>query len=224
MNAARCYFLSMMVAGGVSICSAAEDYYHTYLSLLGTNIARNVMVDSPLLVDTNNWAPKLAASVINLAETLTNCQIGHVRLGMTMEEVVAGWGKPGWIWPRCFGGARFIYWDVNVIFELGSNSVISIYCNTHSRMPRFSGELSPLSELSEFIRVLGTPSAQYGPNNNSWPSSELVYAKPEATLRLGFYDGKLHTLRLDRPGVEHSNGKMVPLRLDRRAKENDRRQ
>jgi hypothetical protein len=223
MNAARCYFLSLIVACGVSICSAAEDYYHAYLSLLGTNLTRNVLVDSPLLVDTNNWAPKLTASVINLAETVTNCQIGHVRLGMSMEEVVTGWGKPARIWPRCFGGARFIYWDVNVIFEIGSNSVISIYCITHSRLPLFAGGLSPSSEISEFIRVLGAPSAKYGPNNNSWPSSELVYAKPAATLRLGYYDGKLDTLRLDRPGVEHSNGKMVPLRPDRRAQENDRR-
>jgi hypothetical protein len=224
MNAARYYFLALIVAGGVSLCSAAEDYYHTYVNLLGTNIARNILVDSPLLIDTNNLAPKLGASVINLAETVTNCQIGQVRLGMTMEEVVAGWGKPRKIWPSCFGGARFIYGDVNVIFELGSNSVISVYCMSHSRMPRFAGGLSPSSEQSEFLRVLGAPSAQFGPSPNYWPSSELVYAKSAATLRLGFHDDRLDTLRLDRPGVEHFNGKMIPLRLDRRAGTGDPKQ
>jgi hypothetical protein len=211
----RCCLLALIVAGGVSICSAAEDYYHNYLSLLGTNdVWRKVRIDFSPLIDTNNTAPKLAASVINLREAMTNCQIGDIRIGMTMEQVVAHWGKPERFWPRCYGGPLFTYRDISVIFEPGSNSVLFVHCNA-ARMPRFAEGLSATLDIPEFIRVLGSPTARRGPEKNSWPSSELVYVVTDSTLRLGFANGHLVTFWLQRPGVEFSNGKLVPLRLDR---------
>jgi hypothetical protein len=199
MNAARCYFLSLIVAGGVSACSAAEDYYHTYLSLLGTNITRNVLVDSPLLIDTNNSAPKLATSVIDLAETVTNCQIGQVRLGMTMEEVVAGWGKPRGIWPSCFGGARFIYWDVATQLSVSIALLIpvclvlragclrhrnsrSLFAFSAPRLPS-TGPITTPGPRSNWFTLNPPPRSDSGITMASW--THCAWTDPESNILMG---------------------------------------
>jgi len=207
-------FLVVLILVSVMRCwSADQDSYRTFLSIVSSS--GNVPITSPVLVDTNNLTPKLTNLVVSLPDTKATGRLGDIRLGMTMEQVIDRWGKPEWIWPRCFGGPRFCYSDVNVIFEPGSNSVLSVLCIHASRLPHFANGLSASSSIPEFVRVLGTPSARYGPSATSFPSSEVVYVTPTATLRLGFSNDELVSFRLDRPGIEFNNGKLSPLRRDR---------
>jgi hypothetical protein len=204
--------------------SADQELYRTFSSIVSSNGGKNNPITSPFLIDTNNLAPKLTNLVVNLMDAKASGRLGNIGLGMTMEQVVGIWGKPRAIWPRCFGGVLFSYKDVSVIFESGSNSVLSFLSTFSSPSHHFTGGLSASSTIPDFVRVLGNPSAQYNKGASSLPREELVYVTPAATLRLGFADDTLWNLRLDRPGVEHSNGKMVPLRLSRPAKDDARRQ
>ena len=214
----------VLTAVTVTKCwSADQDFYSTFVSTVSSNGGQNVPITSPVLVDTNNLAPKLTNLVVNLTDTKATGWLGDIRLGMTMEEVVANWGKPRRIWPRCFGGVLFSYKDVSVIFETSSNSVLSFLSTFSSGSHHFAGGLSASSGIPDFVRVLGNPSARYELGNGSIPSRELLYVTPAATLRIGFNNGKLSILRLDRPGIEFFHGKISPLRLDRSLKEGEPR-
>ena len=219
------HYLVVLILVSVTKCwSADQDLYRTFLSMVSSNGGQNVPITSPFLIDTNNLAPKLTNLVVNLTDTKATGRLGDIRLGMTMEQVVANWGKPRGIWPRCFGGVLFCYTGVSVIFETGSNSVLSVLTYAHtSDLPHFADGLSASSGIPDFIRVLGNPSARYELGDGSLPSRELVFVTPAATLQLGFNNGKLSGLRLDRPGIEFVDGKLSPLRLDRSLKEGERR-
>ena len=77
-------------------CSAGRggDFYRQFLSLVDTNQPGALPVRSLLLTDTNNTARKLTNTVVNLSNVWEWGEIAGVRLGTTMEEVAALWGKP----------------------------------------------------------------------------------------------------------------------------------
>src|SRR5437660_4069986 len=136
----------VLAAVAVTNCGGADqEYYHTFLGMVDTNSTRIVSLESPILIDTNNNTLQLTNFVMNLADTKANGQLGRIRLGMTMEEVVARWGKPGCFWSRCYGGPRFCYaGGLSVIFEPGSNSVLSVLWIRHEPpdFPRFADALA----------------------------------------------------------------------------------
>jgi hypothetical protein len=192
----------VLIAFAVTNCSGADqEYYRTFLSMVDTNSTRIVSINSPLLIDTNNNALKLANFAINLADTKAKGQLYDIHLGMTMEQVVARWGKPRCLWSRCYGGPRFCYaGGVSVIFEPGSNSVKNILWLRYDPpdLPLFSDGLdASTSSIEEFIRVLGIPSARNLSKDTAW--SELVYITSAGTLRLHFSGGRLTSLGLDVP-------------------------
>jgi hypothetical protein len=166
--------------------------------MVDTNAERAVAIRSPFFVDTNNAAPKLANLVVDLADTKENGRLGGVQLGMTMEQVVARWGKPKGIWSKCYGGPLFCYTDVNVVFESSSNSVLKVFfLGKSASSPIFLGGLLASSSASDFARVLGAPSSREEREDTG--SSQLVYKTHAATLRLQFTDDTLSWLRLEQP-------------------------
>src|SRR5882724_7961610 len=126
------------------------EFYRQFLNLVDTNQPGTLPVRSPLLTDTNNIAPKLTNSVVNLNEACSRGEIGGARLAMTMEEVAESWGKPQHICGRwCFGGPIFFYEDASIIFDPSSNSVTSIIIHIH-KLPRLHGGLSASSSADQF--------------------------------------------------------------------------
>jgi hypothetical protein len=86
-----------------------------------------------------------------------------VRLGMTMDEVVARWGKPSELhiinsdswFSGSFRAARFRYSKVEVQFEPTTNAVRILSFDT--RPLHLAGELMPRSTTNDVVAVLGRP-------------------------------------------------------------------
>jgi hypothetical protein len=189
------YVLFFALLCGAKCWGVDQEFYRAFLSAVDTNELGAIPIKSPLLVDTNNMAPKLTNVVLSLKHCKASGQLGPVRLGMTMEEVVGCWGKPRYFWSRCFGGPRFCYADINVVFEPASNSVRSIICFGKD-LPRFDNGLSSSSNMEDFIRVLGAPTNR---KNRGDDFAELFYDAPATHMRLDFYEGSLSSVRLDPP-------------------------
>ena len=117
MRSIRQYLVVLSLVSVTKCWSADQDLYRTFLSIVSGSGGQNVPITSPVLIDTNNLTPKLTNLVVSLPDSKATGRLGDIRLGMTMEQVIGHWGKPGWIWRRCFGGPRFCYSDVNVMFE-----------------------------------------------------------------------------------------------------------
>jgi hypothetical protein len=204
MSHNRSFILALTLATAGRCWSADESYYGRFMDLAGTNLTRIVAIDSPLLIDTNNNTCKLTNFVVNLADSKATGQLGDVRLGMTMEQVVACWGKPHGFYTRCYGGPRFCYaGGLSVIFEPASNSVFRVLWIRHEPpdFPRFAAGLAAASSgVTDYVRVLGGPSSQKDDKDTGW--CELVYITPGAALRLQFGGGTLRSLSLDRPSKE----------------------
>src|SRR5467141_1173381 len=91
----HCQPLLVVFLVSITNCLSEEaDFYRTFLSMVDTNAERAVAIRSPLLIDTNNAAPKLTNLVMDLAESKENGRLGGIQLGMTMEQIIARWGKP----------------------------------------------------------------------------------------------------------------------------------
>src|SRR5208283_1074765 len=126
-----------------------------FLDLAGTNLTHAVGIESPILIDTNNSSCKLTNFVLNLAEAKAKGEVGEARLGMTMGQVVASWGKPHYLYTRCYGGPRFCYaGGLSVIFDPASNSVFRVLWIRHEPpdFPRFpAGLAAASSNVEEYV-------------------------------------------------------------------------
>ena len=67
------------------------------------------LVSDVSLVDTNNQGPFLGTNALPFFRFRTAGELGGIKLGMTMSEVVAAWGKPRLLYPHCGIGPRLMY-------------------------------------------------------------------------------------------------------------------
>ena len=146
--------------------AADLDFYHCFLSLVDTNDLRVEGATNALLVDVNNTEPKLTNSVISLQKLRTDGVVGSIRLGMTMQEVVARWGKPIWLNPRCDGGHRFVFTDCSLVLQ--GNSLCKL---RFGETGVFDNSLSARSSLKDWVQALGQPTLR----NDNVNGSSLVY-------------------------------------------------
>jgi hypothetical protein len=162
------------------------DFYQQYVSAVDTNQFTQPLRALPGLADTNNTAIKVTNAVVDLERLQQSGEISRVRLGMTMQEVVDRWGKPKGGWSRCLHGLiTFSYTGASLGFE--GNRLETIRFSPPAKLAR---ELSPTSQVEEFVRVLGAPTSRLGRN--------LIYLSAGANLRLDFYDGELASIYLER--------------------------
>ena len=138
-------------------------------------------IKSAFFVDTNNTALKVANTVVDLNKVKADGEICGVRPGMSMEEVVGRWGKPVFMWSRCYGGPRFAFKDVDIVFEPNSNSVKLIFMNI-DRVFRFENGLNPWSSTNDLIQVLGAPTRR----TKSIFGFQFIYEIPRGILDLEF--------------------------------------
>ena len=163
----------------------------------------------PSLIDTNNTAPKFTPSKLTELVLRPQLAIAGVKLGMTMEQVVATWGRPRWV-TQYFNRTPVLRysdsveaWDsyarTSVFFRPGSNSVMVIWVVFD--WPRGKPWLSP--KVDECFRVLGEPAARgYVPDPLKPPKQppkhwycRMVYKLPP--LVLYFADGQLMALEVN---------------------------
>jgi hypothetical protein len=171
----------------------AGEFYQQFSSSIATNRGTYIPLDEyPFLVDTNNTSAKLTNAVVNLKDLKEHGEISGVRLGMTMDEAVARWGKPpsGYAPMGCLHGLpTFIYEGAALAFE--SNRLETIYFYPRAIM---FGALSRDSKLEDFIAALGPPTDRL----TAGRACNLAYLLPRANLRLVFFDDRLESIWLER--------------------------
>jgi hypothetical protein len=178
---------------------AESDFYQTLLTTVPTNdLRRPVAVRSPLLVDTNNIAPKLTADIELVRAMSERGVVSGISLGMTMSEVVSRLGKPPRLWTICgaAGGPLFAYSDISLVFR--SDELWEVHIPKPSSVmnptPKTKvEELGPPtgSTLEAWISALGQPTRHVDRNSDV---AYAVYESPEHALIVA-YEIESHNVR-----------------------------
>jgi len=163
--------------------SAVTNYYRP-LENVATN-GQSIEIGSPLLVDTKNTGFKMTNVLLHLQALKANGEPSGIRLGMTMEKVVARWGRPLGMDPHCMGFPHFIYTDAHVYFEPASNSVRAI----HVDLADLARALGIWPSLEDCVGKVGRPSRRISLEEGT--ICRLVYQKPEGRISLSCDSGKL---------------------------------
>jgi hypothetical protein len=209
-------FAACLLIGQLGSRSAAEDYYSQFLRQGGTNYSGGLWFrgtgeefNAPLLIDSNNTAPRFTKSKLSELTLQPQLAVAGVRLGMRMDQVVSVWGKPKVVGLYNRGAPILSYQDsinsaelyarANVLFDPGSNSVSAIWVtfNWVYGEPRFS------PNVDECFRVLGEPAIRnYIPEplepRKTPPKHwycRMVHKLPPVVLY--FADGQLMALELN---------------------------
>jgi hypothetical protein len=143
-------------------CASAEDiFYRRFLDVVGTNRLGSSLLKSPLLIDTNNSQPKLT-NAFPVQKLIEQGEVGNIRLGMNMDEVVACLGKPEGLYSKCYGGPRFLYADVSLVFRTNALKKMELSRIQLHKTSTFADGLSSNSHLEDWIRILGEPKHRNG--------------------------------------------------------------
>jgi len=168
----------------VSTFAADGDFYRLF-QVAATNEPGGIT--SPLLVDTNNSGFKLTNALLHLEALKPDGEPSGIRLGMSMERVVAQWGRPLEIQPQwCMQGPCFLYADVMCLFKAGSNYVSAIRTGN---LPDLARTLPAWPTVTDCVRKLGQPSRRK--DYAEWTHCYLVYETPKGGFKLTFSGGDL---------------------------------
>jgi len=154
--------------------SATERTYYEVFSNALTNGSTGWMSDSALL-NTNNPGP----SITNVPfKQFYRGELAGIKLGMTMSEVVAAWGKPrvlasGVIGPRFGYGPGGPFGDLSLCFRGDKLLLIAISGATAKRLA-FDNGLTGSAGSADFEKALGEPSAR-NPQNQSMYNGQIAY-------------------------------------------------
>jgi hypothetical protein len=196
-NVPKSFALSLLVlAFSCLLTFAGEDqYYRQFLSLVDTNSPYPQGGRIPLLTDTNNSASKVTGT-LNLVRLKEQDGIAGIHLGMTMEQVAAKWGKPLWLYSRCFHGMPTMAYNyVQLGFEGNSLKAIRFNTDWDDSKVHFEKDLSTTSPAGVWVKELGEPAARRGSDENGL----LIYTSAIATMTLQFSNGRMTTVGLAKP-------------------------
>jgi hypothetical protein len=182
-------FLGLLWSVAIGQCGESA-FYRSFLSQATTNDLQHlgIAMTSPTLTDTNNTSPKLAGVTNSLTAMKERGEVGGIRIGMSMSDVVSEWGKPSRFFARCMGGPRLDYSDATLIFHgdvlwevLLSRTPGVVHSS--SRAVRFEQGLSLDSSLQDCVRVLGEPTRR-----SRWNDAVdyLVYESAQQALIFAF--------------------------------------
>lgn len=188
-------FVALLALLSCLACSAlGGEYYDRFLAALTNESSQLPAIRSPLLVDTNNTTLKVTNVMAALTTDQGNAAFAGIRFDMTMEEVVALWGKPRSLYSRCFGGPRLCYAGASVIFEPASNRVFRVRMEG---WPHREDVGSPELTVEECLKALGEPTSSHQESEDSFGT--LVYETRLQKLTLWFAQGRLFTVTAERP-------------------------
>jgi hypothetical protein len=152
-----------------------------FLSLVDTNAVLIKGVTNAVLVDKNNRAPKLTNTVLSLLKLATEGEVGNIRLGMTMDEIVTRWGKPIWLHPNCDGGHLLNFTDCSLVFRGNSLSKVRF-----QETALFDQGLSAQSNLQQWRQVFGEPTLLNTHPHGNWAVSCRKRTPCSLTKKLAF--------------------------------------
>jgi hypothetical protein len=136
-------------------------------------------------VDTNNTALKTTNVVLSVDTAKELASIGGVRLGMTMEEVVATRSKPIPALRWCQGGGpRLNYTGAKVIFD-GTNNCVRMLLVGGIESARGEQGLTVQSKMEDWIRVLGRPARRSEVRAGYMASGKKITIMPQAEVAGG---------------------------------------
>jgi len=194
------YVLAVLAIGKECFCLAGESsYFRSFQSECGDKAVPFQVTSGPL-VDTNNSLPTVRGKPVSLSMS----GIGGVRIGMSMDQVVALWGKPVSIGCCMAGRPSFSYDDVWVRFETNEVMEIGLY-TSRPWTPQFAGGLVPISRQEEWMRSLGKP--QRLETNDSIVSIYYETNHTRMTLTFDIQDKQLSGLLLKRPTTREAGTK-----------------
>lgn len=156
------------------------------------------------LVDTNNFGPVLTNAPISYAG-FTHGELAGIRLGTTMDEVVATWGRPSRAYTRCYGGPRFwygpgSYGDRSLLFNGDRLVLIAI---TRSENLVFDNGLTGTMGRVESEKMLGLPTRSDPERPIGLYLGEITYETNQFRTDLWFTDTWGSQSRLRRGGLSY---------------------
>ena len=105
--------------------SAGDGDFYVLFQFAGTDELN--AITSPLVADTKNAKFTLTNVLLQMEPLNANGEPSGIQVGMTVEKVVAQWGKPYRLEPHsCLRDPFFFCREVQVHFEAGSNRVQAI--------------------------------------------------------------------------------------------------
>lgn len=175
----------------VSTTSAiGGEYFQSYVSLVKT--ASVEKVTAPALIDTNNVAAKVSSTALDLRTLLQTCEIGGVKPGMTMDDVVTRWGKPKASWSRCVHGLPSLFYsDASLGFEGNAVETVRVV-----RQFALKAKAPEESDLEGFLRLLGPPAEKCEDIKNE--RQNLVYTSTNGCVRFDFSERNFVGITLER--------------------------
>jgi hypothetical protein len=183
--------LTLLFLGTLNSLAGEQRFYQQFLSFTASH-PQSWQIESPSLVDTNNGSYKLLGVLTNLATLKTTAALAGVRPGMSMDEVVARWGKPLELWAKGFQGPRLCYKEVTVFFDPAGKSVKSIFTQD---FPRLERRFSVTPKIEECLLALGQPN--FRDDTTSGSQSWLIYELTNVVLKIGCVRGRLSTIQMD---------------------------
>jgi hypothetical protein len=148
----KAFWVACFATCSFTLLAQPNDYFRRFTNSVGAE-SGIVQVKEPSLLDTNNTGLKLTNAVLDLEHFLRSGEISQLRVGMTMDEAVAVWGKPEFAYNRCVMALpTFRYYDVALAFDGDELEVVRI-----DSRATFSKGLSTGSAPTDILRVFGPP-------------------------------------------------------------------
>ena len=202
-----------MILISLALCALAghavgQEYYKAFQTFVATNSHdKNDWILAPHLVDTNNTALKTTNMVLSVDTAKGVASSGGVRLGMTMEEVVATWGKPIRALRWCQGGGPHLnYAGAKIIFDGTNNCVRMLYLfGDGIKSTRGEQGLAVQSNMEDWIRVVGRPARRSEVGAGYMASATYEHAQTTMTLHFAPGGAPMVSIQLEQPPKEKQN-------------------
>lgn len=173
---------------GFSGAWAAETSFYQHFTNVLARGERGFLSDASL-VDTNNAGPNLTNAPISFARFHGAGELAGIKLGMSMSEVVAAWGKPPFLHSHCVIGPRFGYGErffsgVSLFF-LGDRLALIGVARNPARGLMFDNGLNGMMTKADFEKVLGAPDLPK-PDWHGMFVGDVAYLTNGVRIDLGF--------------------------------------
>lgn len=189
-NRMKAFWVACFAISCFTLLAQPNDYFRRFTNSVGAE-SGIVQVKDPSLLDTNNTGLRLTNAVLDLENFLQTGEIAPLRVGMTMDEAVAVWGKPRAAINRCVMALpTFRYNDAALAFDGNELEVVRI-----DSRATFGKGLSTSSAPTDIVRVLGSPTRR---SEKEGVVYLLDYVGPKAVIRFYFWDNEVSCVELMR--------------------------
>lgn len=186
------YLLLIITAGATE-----QSFYERFLEACK---AEKELAWDDSFVQTNNFGSTLTNAVIPYSKFAEHGELAGIKLGMTMDDVVAAWGKPRNMVRFCGIGPRFWYGpgnlgDLSLCFRSNNLVLIAIQGST-ARSMKFDNNLTGRMNESEWEQRLGVPALRDPDQRDGLYAGNIAYRTGELRTDL------LFTASTPQPGAE----------------------